>query len=122
MLLHYYLRSFKHFDLKLNKQLMNNIIYFRYIRRHGSVKKCTLNTNFFLPEVQISQLVHLYTNFSQNEVSNYLELNDLWFHMYKQLYFGKIFKISTELKNINVQQVIPQSTLLYMMYAVRSIR
>ena len=101
---------------------MNNIIYFRYIRRRGSVKKCTLNTNFFLPEVQTSQLVHLYTNFSQNEVSNYLELNDLWFHMYKQLYFGKIFKISTELKNINVQQVIPQSTLLYMMHAVRSIR
>lgn len=49
-------------------------------------------------------------------------LYNLWFFLYQQQYFGTIFKTPLILKTMNALDIVPQSTLTYMINSVKHIR
>jgi hypothetical protein len=122
MLLKFYLKNFliPRKTLKLEKIIY--LIYFRYIRHRGLTVVTTKNSNSLNLSHGNTGLRHLLTYSQNNPYNNQSNLNEFWFHLYKQLYFTHLFKISTELKNINSQKIIPHSTLMYMMYSMKAVR
>ncbi len=122
MLLNFYLKNFliPHKTLKLEKIIY--LIYFRYIRHRGLTVAIAKNSNSLNLSSNNTGLRHLLTYSQNNPYNNQSNLNEFWFHLYKQLYFTHLFKISTELKNINSQKIIPHSTLMYMMYSMKAVR
>lgn len=122
MLLNFYLKKvlIPQKTLKLEKIIY--LIYFKYLRRQGwtiSLAKNSSSLNLSSRNVGLHYLLAYSHNNSYNDKSN---INEFWFHLYKQLYFTHLFKISTELKNINSHKIIPHSTLMYMMYSMKAVR
>lgn len=68
------------------------------------------------------QFLFTYAMFYITVKKKELDMHNFWFYLYQQVYLGQILRVTTTLKTLNSQQVIPRSLLSYMMHSVTSVR
>ena len=74
-----------------------------------------------LPSSQL-QFLFTYAMYYIDAKKKELDMHNFWFYLYQQVYLGQILKVTTTLKTINSQQIIPRSLLSYMMHSVTAVR
>lgn len=106
-------------------QIVNNLNKYKkivrvcYLRKHNSlpinINNKNIKNNFLKKLLLKSNIYSLNTKYISN--LNY----PFWIFLHENFFFTKFFKTKTTLQHINVQSLIPQGILPYIMYSTKAI-
>lgn len=116
MLLNFYLKNKKPYNIKLNKKAIAKFVYFCYLIKHKKwpLKVIMIDKNTMYKLNVYNRMVGMANNSSLT--ADQIDLT-FWTYLHENFYFSKFFKTNTILKNINAHSILPSSIIPYMMYA-----